>query len=186
MQALSDLPSHVSVMLYLLEYNNFNEGETMYTFKRSSGFTLMELMVAVAIMGILAGIAYPSYTEYVTRSKRADAKAALLQVQIAQEKYRANCEQYADGIDATTMSCLAGGIGTHNLVGSTTSPDGYYTIAIAAGANATTYTVTAAPQAPFTDATCGTFAVNQNGKTTLTTPGSVQTTVAKVNECWGK
>jgi type IV pilus assembly protein PilE len=158
-------------MLYLLEYNNFNEGETMYTVKRSSGFTLMELMIVVAIIGILAAIAYPSYTEYVRRSKRADAKAALLQAQIAQEKYRAN---------HVTYGTLAQ-IGT-----SSPSPDGYYTIAVLADADAptaTTYTVTAAPLSPHTDATCGTFAVNQNGKTISS---SVQTTSAKVNECWGK
>jgi type IV pilus assembly protein PilE len=51
----------------------------MNLFKRSSGFTLIELMIVVTIMGILTAITYPSYTEYVTRSKRADAKAALLQ-----------------------------------------------------------------------------------------------------------
>ena len=151
----------------------------MFTFKRSPGFTLIELMIAVAIMGILATIAYPSYTSYVIKAKRSDAKAALLQVQLAEEKYRANCLQYATAI-GTAMSCVTGG--NHTLIGSTTSPDSYYTIAITAG-TATTYTVTAAPLPPFTDATCGIFAVNQAGKTTSS---SVQTTPAKVTECWGK
>ena len=153
----------------------------MYTVKRYSGFTLMELMIVVAIISILAAIAYPSYKEYVIRAKRSDAKTALLQVQMAQEKYRANCTQYATGFDATTMSCITGG--AHNLVSPTTSPSGYYTIAIAGTPDATTYTVTATPLSPHTDATCGTFAVNQNGKTTSS---SVQTTLAKVSECWGK
>lgn len=142
----------------------------MYTFKRLAGFTLIELMITVAIIGILAAIAYPSYTEYVTRAKRSDAKAALLQVQIAQEKYRAN---------HTTYGTLA------NIGITSPSPDGYYTIAIPTDTSptATTYKVTAAPLSPFADDTCGTFAVNQDGKTTSS---SIQTTVAKVNECWGK
>ncbi len=150
----------------------------MYTCKRSSGFTLMELMIVVVIIVILTSIAYPSYTAYITKAKRSDAKAALLQMQIAQEKYRANCPQYATAIGAT-MSCVTG---NYTLVGSTTSPDGYYTIAISGTPTATAYTVTAAPKSPFTDATCGTFAVNKDGKTTST---SVQTTAAKVTECWG-
>ena len=144
----------------------------MNTFKRPSGFTLVELMIVVAIIGILAAIAYPSYTEYVTRSKRSDAKAALLQAQLAQEKYRANHISYGTLIQIG-MSTTA----------TYTSPEGYYTIAISNTPDATTYTVTAAPLAPFADATCGTFAVNQAGKTTSS---SVQTTTAKVNECWGK
>jgi type IV pilus assembly protein PilE len=142
----------------------------MYTFRRSSGFTLMELMVAMAVIGILAGIAYPSYSEYIARAKRSDAKSALLQVQIAQEKYRANHVIW----------------GTLAQIGLTSpSPDGHYTIAIALSGTPTgiAYTATAAPLTPFTDATCGTFAVDQDGKTTSS---SIQTTTAKVIECWSK
>lgn len=134
----------------------------MYTVKRSSGFTLIELMITVAIIGILAGIAYPAYTEYVIRAKRSDAKTALLQVQLAQEKWRAN---------HTSYGTLA------NIGLAATSPDGHYTIAVS-GNTATAYTATATPLSPFADAKCGTLGINQAGVKTV---GS--DTVAN---CWGK
>ncbi|MGZ5056433.1 MAG: type IV pilin protein, partial [Methylobacter sp.] len=130
------------------------------------------LMIVVAIIGILAGIAYPAYTDYVLRANRADGKAGLLNLQLAQEKYRANCSQYADGIHATTLTCG----GTHNLVFNTSSPNGKYTLAITAG-DATSYTLTATPI--FTDAKCNVLGINQAG--TKTKNGT--DTVAN---CWGK
>jgi len=116
---------------------------------RIEGFSLIELMISVAIIGILAGIAYPSYTEYVLKGKRGDAKAALLSVQLAQEKYRANNTAY----------------GSTSAIGITSSPDGYYSIAVS-GESSTAYIVTATPG--HTDAYCTTLVINQDGTKSAT------------------
>lgn len=126
------------------------------------GFTLIELMVTVAIIGVLAAIAYPSYTEYVTRAKRADGKATLLLIQLAQEKWRANNTNYA----------------TKAQLGITVSPDGHYTVNDFTNISGTTYTVTVSPSG-FTDAKCGTLGINEAG--TKTETGS--DTAAN---CWGR
>jgi type IV pilus assembly protein PilE len=51
------------------------------------GFTLIELMIVVAVIGILSAIAYPSYTEYVLKGRRAEARAALVDLMQQQERY---------------------------------------------------------------------------------------------------
>ena len=119
------------------------------------GFTLIELMIVVAVIGILASIAYPSYTEYVLRAKRGDAKAGLLAVQLAQEKYRANNTTYA--ADLGLLGYTANG-------GVYLSPDNNYqlTILAAPAVSGSFFAATATPV--HADADCGTFAANQDGK----------------------
>ena len=63
--------------------------------KNQSGFTLMELMITVAIIGVLAAISLPSYTEYVKKTKRTDAKAGLLKIAQMQESYFVQNMTYA-------------------------------------------------------------------------------------------
>ncbi len=79
--------------------------------KKAAGFTLIELMIAVAIVGILASIAIPSYTSYVQRSKRTEAMVALMQVAQMQEKFYSQNLRYADsratlGVSANTENDL--------------------------------------------------------------------------------
>lgn len=180
----------------MLEGADLNGEFRMKTKKPMAGFTLIEVMVTVAILAILAGMALPSYSEYVKKGRRADAKAGLLDLQTKQEKYRSNCIKYATGI-ASTMSCTAGVGGSYNLVGSTTSPDGNYTLSIVSASTnvvsasgtatvnaptATTYALRATRTSRQTNDKCGDYAVDQNGVKYLIsgTPASGY----DVNKCW--
>ncbi len=134
---------------------------------QQKGFTLIELMIVIAVVGILSAIAYPSYTEYVRRGHRAEARASLLQA--AQWLERAAT---ATGTYPLTAAFPA------NLK---KAPNDRYDISIVSTDGAT-YTLTATPKGSQSGDKCGNYTLNQAG---LRGAKGV-TTGDIVTECWGK
>jgi len=130
--------------------------------RKTNGFTLIEVMVVVAIIGILAAIALPSYISHVRQGRRSEAISSLLAVELAQEKWRLSHTSYTN-----TLSDL--GV-------SSTSENGYYTIGITM-ANATGYVATATAQKD---------QAKDTGCTTLTLTLSSGSTTKTPAECWKK
>ena len=135
-----------------------------------SGFTLIELMVVVVVIGILAAIGYPAYTEHMLKSRRTDAKTALADVASRQQQYFADNKTYA---------LNNGELGIAGI-----SPKGYYTVTVqgqngvpsgGGGTIYTSFTATAqpAPGSPqLGDTKCGSLVVNSAGKKTVTGSGT--------------
>lgn len=121
------------------------------------GVTLIELMVAVAIIGILAGIAYPSYVEFVTRSNRAEPQQELLRIANLQEMYYVDNRQYT-----TDMKLL--GLGADPYV----TESGNYSID-ATVSNATfVLTATALGTQATKDSACKNMQVTETGAKSAT------------------
>lgn len=111
--------------------------------EKSRGFTLIELLIAVAIVGILAAIAYPSYTQYIIDSRRVDAQQALVSFATAMERWRAQNMTYTGA--ATGGADTGAPVAT--LFPSTAPVDGsdaYYNLTIAAAA-VNSFTLRATP-----------------------------------------
>jgi type IV pilus assembly protein PilE len=138
---------------------------------RESGFTLIELMITVAIVGILAAIALPSYLEHIKRAHRADAKTALLNDAQFLERNFTESNLYnktAANADVTLPETQ-----------SPTSGAAIYTIS-ATTLSATAYTLTATPVTggPMDGDTCGNF--------TLSHLGVKNVSGSTVANCWNK
>ncbi|WP_131781409.1 type IV pilin protein [Legionella gresilensis] len=140
------------------------------------GFTLIELMIVVVIAAILAAIAYPSYRDYVTRSRRADGQAALLDLASRMERYYTQQNTYQTAT-----------IGTGNATdvrGTNLSPDQWYTLSITAQ-TPSSYTLQAVPnnQQATNDSRCQTLTLNSLGVKGITAgPGGAPTGPA--SRCW--
>ncbi len=131
---------------------------------RGSGFTLIEMMIAVGIIGILAAIAYPSYLESVRKGRRADAQAALVGLAAAMEREFMKANTYVDpSTFYPTQVPLEGGTATYTL---------------SAAVTATTYTLTAtAVGTQASDSKCTTLTLSSAGAQGFTGTGPVST-------CW--
>lgn len=160
--------------------------------KRNQGFTLIELMITVAIVGILAAVAYPSYNSSVLKGKRAQARTAVTELLQQQERYVTQRNTYLE----FTTTITAGAVSTSPASGATA-------FKVYAGDNpgSTPYKleasccygtcvsgtvptiqecvmVSAVPNAPFTDAEVGTLQMTSTGIKTCTG------TTANKSLCW--
>ena len=93
------------------------------------GFTLMELMIVVSIIAILAMIALPSYQDQVRQARRSDGQVAVMEIALAQEKFRAHCTHYASVLTGT-RHCNANQSASSALGLRSTSPEGYYSLSV--------------------------------------------------------
>lgn len=130
---------------------------------RLSGFTLLELMIVVAIVAILMAIAIPSYQKYILRGHRTDATRALQDLASREENYYFSNSTYP---------------ASFNSLGATnTTLSGFYLITIPAS-SATNYKITATPlNNQLKDTTCGALSLDHAGNQTVSGTGSAVT-------CW--
>ena len=137
----------------------------------SKGFTLIEVMIVVAIIGILSAIAYPSYQRYIQRAHRAEAQTALQQASQYMQRFYAANNRYDQNLAGTAVA-LPSTIADVVSGGST-----YYVISVSAS-DATSFTLTATKQDIQGDDGCGNLTLSHLGVK------GVSATGATVANCW--
>ena len=142
---------------------------------RQRGLTLIELMIAVIIVGVLAAIGYPSYQQFVRKSKRSDAHSVLSKLAADQERLYSNSRTYTE--DLTDLG--------YANAGSTTSPEGYWSASVVDGNDAdlvASFTLTASPIGTHVDDECNTLILTSLGEKRSQPKGS--TDFNPPGTCW--
>ncbi|MFC7408053.1 type IV pilin protein [Hydrogenophaga atypica] len=149
--------------------------QTAFCRKRhQGGFTLIEVMITVVIVGILSAVALPAYTSYIQKSRRTEARTVLMDAASKQEQYILNFRTYT-----TSMTAL--GYAANPALSET----GLYSVAAAAGACgsiARCYTLTAtavAGKGQDKDIKCKSFSLDSTGAKTSKNSSDAATT-----DCW--
>lgn len=147
---------------------DMTSNEAAVSVKTCRGFTLVELMVVVAIVGILAAIAYPSYVQYTVKSKRAAAESFIMSVANKQEQYMLNARQYATTLASLGIAVPADVSRNYTItepISVTATPPGYTITAVPIGGQAAN------------DTRCGSISIDQTGTKGISGTGTV-------TECW--
>ena len=128
------------------------------------GVTLMELLIVVAIVSIIASIAYPSYTQFITRSKRTAGTSALLQIAVRQQQFFMDNKRYADSLTSLGYDYDSIMVSDEGQVVASGSDDRVYSVEISAS-NIVTYSLTATPQLNHAkkDTECGNLTLTHTG-----------------------
>ncbi|MGH8158331.1 MAG: type IV pilin protein [Rhodanobacter sp.] len=143
----------------------FRPAQRKLTWRKANGFTLIELMIVVAIVAILAAIAIPAYQKQILQSRRTSAKTALLDLSGREERYYAANNTYDASLSDLGYAATGGALQVPN-----SSNEDYYSVAIAvtaaAGTTPASYVATAVPvNSQAADATggCGTYSITDLG-----------------------
>lgn len=150
------------------------------------GFTLIELMVAVVVVAVLAAVALPAYFDSVRKSRRGDAVALVAQVAQAQERWRANNNNFATDFGTTVLN-----VRSTAASGVTTLTEPYYSITIPSAAAPSAYTVRAeARAAQLGDSRCAVMEMRMvNGNATYVSAPSLAAIAGATtdpNRCWSR
>lgn len=156
--------------------------------KRASmgGFTLIELMIVVAVIGILAAIAYPAYTDSVLKGRRAQARTALLELMQQQERYMTQRNAYLDFTTSNTgavtqaTTTLPTPLPFKNFSGDSSSNPAYWLSAAKCGSQALTECVLLTATPTGTDSVVGPLTLSSTGAKTC----NIASTDAKFRLCW--
>ena len=149
--------------------------------RHQRGFTLIELMITVAVIGILAAVAYPSYTQYIVRANRSAAQSFMFSVANKQEQYMLDARIYAGGSTALAdlnVTVPAEVSSKYTVTVTCTMPTAAGGCTAVAGTPAYVITGTPIGTQLSNDAKCGTLTLNQLG--TKTKSG----TASAVADCW--